>query len=60
MDYSSATSLPTETEITDKQKVEDDLKYCEDDEESQLQVINTAYRPDVERLPSFTEVSWWK
>lgn len=53
MDYSSTLSLPTI--ITERQKVDDDLKY--DDEEKQLQTITvTGFRPEVERLPSFTEV----
>lgn len=59
MDYSSlSSSLPTILTTADTQKVDDDLKYYGDDEERQLQhaITATAYRPEVERLPSFTEV----
>ncbi|ODN00804.1 Rhomboid-related protein 3 [Orchesella cincta] len=50
MAYSSSPMIVT-------QRLDDDDKSGGDDEEMQLGAVTTiAYRPDVERLPSFTEV----
>lgn len=62
MDYSSSPSQQPQlypclpTIVTQKVEDEDDKCHC-DDEEKQLHAVKaTAYRPEVERLPSFTEV----